>query len=128
MIDISFINLILIIVDNTSGFEEPDNLYPSALDISDCLCLSALDMPDNPRFSTFVVSGSPRFSTFIMSNSLCLFSLVRSSNFSNSKPDFLKLNFVNLCWYRAFWVVTLIDKKINYHKMPFFLTGQGCYY
>lgn len=39
-----------------------------------------------------------------------------------------KLDFVDLRWYGAFWVVTLTDKEINCQKMPSFLAGQGCYY
>lgn len=29
-----------------------------------------------------------------------------------------KLDFVDLCWYGAFWVITLTDKEINCQKIP----------
>lgn len=66
MIDIGFVNLILIITDNVSDFGEYGNLY-----------LSVRVTPDSPRLSTFIVSGSPRPSAFI-----------EFFDHSNSMPNF----------------------------------------
>lgn len=67
MIDIGFLNLILIIADNNSGSRK--------LDIP---CLSAPVTPNSSRSFALVRSGSPRF-----------YAPVEFSNPSNFIPDFL---------------------------------------
>lgn len=39
-----------------------------------------------------------------------------------------KLDFIDLRWYGAFWVVSLPGKETSFQKIPSFLAGQGCYY
>lgn len=57
MIDIIFVNLILIIADNVSSFKKPSNPY-----------LSTFGAPGSLRPSAFIVSGSPRPSAPIQSS------------------------------------------------------------
>lgn len=39
-----------------------------------------------------------------------------------------KVDFIDLRWYGAFWVVSLSCKATAWQNMPSFLAGQGCYY
>lgn len=57
MIDIGFVNLILIIADNASGSKKPSNPY-----------LSTLGAPGSLRLSALIVSGSPHSSAPIQSS------------------------------------------------------------
>ena len=78
MINIGFVNLILIIANNASGFKEPGNPYFFTLNT-----LSSL------RSYTFIVSSSPRFSAFVKSSKSSIFMADFSTNvFANSFRDF----------------------------------------
>lgn len=74
MIDIGFVNLILIIADNVSSSEEPGNPYLFAIGALHSPCISAL-----------VVSGSP-----------CSPAFVEFTNFCNSIPNFFAYILANL--------------------------------
>lgn len=78
MIDISFINRILIITDNAFGSRELGNPYPSAL-----------VTPGSPHPSVPIIPGSFRSCVPVMSDSLCPSAPIESSNPSNSMADFL---------------------------------------
>lgn len=78
MIEIGFVNLILIIADNTSSSREPGNSY-----------LSILGVPGSPRSFAPVTPGSPCPSTLVMSDSPRLSAPVKSFNPNNSMTDFL---------------------------------------
>lgn len=67
MIDIGFVNLILIIADNVSGFGKPGN----------------------PCSFAFIMPGSFRSSTLLVSGSCCSSTSVEFFNPSNSMADFL---------------------------------------
>lgn len=67
MIDIDFVNLILIIADHVSDSEKPENPY-----------FYVLGAPGNPRRFTSVMFGSPRLSA-----------LDKSSDPNNFMTDFL---------------------------------------
>lgn len=76
--DISFINIILIIVDNASDSRKSDNSY-----------FSALDAPSSPHPFTHIVPGNSYSFTPIIFNNPHLSTLVESFNHSNSMADFL---------------------------------------
>ncbi len=67
MINIGFVNLIMIIADNASGSGELSNPYPFTSGVL-----------GSPRLFGFVISGSPHPSL-----------PVKSSDLSNCMPDFL---------------------------------------
>lgn len=78
MINIDFINLILIIADNTFGSEKPGNSCPSTSSIPGSSHLFAPVIPSSSHSSTLVVSDSPR-----------PFALIKSFNRTNFIADFL---------------------------------------
>lgn len=78
MIDISFVNLILIIADNAFDSREFSNPYSSTPGAPGSSRHSVPLTPSSPHSSTPVVFGSPRLSA-----------PVKSSNPSNSMPSFL---------------------------------------
>lgn len=84
MIDLGFLNLILIIANNAFGFREPDNLD-----------LSALIATGIHRCSTLVVLSSFHSFALVISGSPPPFVPVKSSDPNNFMADFLVNIFVN---------------------------------
>lgn len=76
MIDISFVNLILIIADNASDSGEPGNPYSSTP-----------DAPDSPHPSATVMPGNSCSSASVIFNRFCPSTFVEFSNPSNSILD-----------------------------------------
>lgn len=96
MINIGFVNLILIIVDNVFGSKESGNLYFFALGMPNSPRFSVSIAPDSLRFFTPIVSGNPYSSTYTMSNSSGLSTFFESFNLNNSIANLFTNILINL--------------------------------
>ena len=91
MIDIGFVNLILIRLDNTSGFRKSGNPYSSLLGMLSSLRHFAPIMSDSPRFSSFTKFFDPSnfMADFFTNVFIKLFSNFGVNVFSNLAINFM---------------------------------------
>lgn len=92
LINIGFVNLILMIVDNVCSSKEPCNPYLSALDTPRSLRPFAPIVPDSSQSSVHIISGNPHLSGLIESfdcgNSMAdFFTNVLTNSFGNFGMD-----------------------------------------